>query len=130
MGIDDDSDPHLRYLNFARNVSKHSKYKIKVGCVIAKGNRPISVGFNKVKYNKLWANPWRKTLHAEVNAIRTSGKDYVKNTTAYIYRETAKGIPAMARPCDDCMQKLINFGVKKIYYSIPDYPYWSYEKIQ
>lgn len=127
--INTEDDPRLRFLNLARNVSKHSKYRIKVGCVITKGNHPISVGFNKAKYSKLYGNPWRKTIHAEVSAIRTSGREYIKNSSAFIYRETCDGNPAMARPCADCMSRLISFGVKTIYYSVTEYPYWRREEI-
>ena len=129
MEIDSDADPHLRWFNFAKNVSKHSNYRIKVGCVITKGNKPISVGFNKIKYNRLWSDKWKKTIHAEGSAIRTSGKEYIRNSTAYIYRETSEGIPAMARPCEDCMSRLIAFGIRRIYYSTDTYPYWGFEKI-
>lgn len=129
MGIDVDDDPHLRWFRLAYNVSKHSDYRIKVGCVLVKGNHPISVGFNKLKYSKRWSGPWQKSIHAEASAIRTSGKDRVKNATAYIYREKKNGYPGMARPCDDCMSKLIKFGVREIYYSIDEFPFWRNEKI-
>jgi len=128
MGINEEDDPHLRWLRFAKNISKHSDYRIQVGCVITKGNKPISVGFNKAKYHKVYANPWRKTIHAEVSAIRTSGKDYIKNSTAYIYREKKNGNPGMARPCEDCMKRLIEFGVRTIYYSTDTYPFWRVER--
>jgi deoxycytidylate deaminase len=129
MGVDENDDPHLRWLMLARNVSKHSTYKIQVGCVITKGNNPISVGFNKIKYNRLWSSPWNKSIHAEASAIRTSGKEYVKNSTAYIYREKGDGTPGLARPCADCMRRLVDFGVETIYYSKSEFPFWEKEYI-
>lgn len=124
-----DSFPKTRIFILARNISKHSDYRIKVGCVILKGNRIISIGFNKLKYNKVWCNPERKTLHAEASAIKTSGKNKLKNGIAYIYREKHDGSIGLARPCSDCMKKLKDFGIKTIYYSIDEYPYYNVEDI-
>ena len=62
----------------AKNVSKHSDYKIKMGAVIVKNGKPISVGFNKIKYFGKWYIPPKATLHAEMDAIRTSGKERIK----------------------------------------------------
>jgi deoxycytidylate deaminase len=122
-------DPHLRWFKLARNVSKLSEYRIKVGCVLIKGNRPISVGFNKIKYNKQFCNPWKKTLHAESVAIKNSDKEYVKNSTAFIYREKHDGSVGLARPCEDCMARLISYGVRTIYYSVEEFPFYKMEKI-
>ena len=126
--IDCRVDPKLRFFETARNVSRHSDCKIKVGCIITKGNHPISVGFNRLKFNKIWSNPWRKTLHAEAQALRTSGRDYIKNGTAYVYRERHDGSIGLAKPCPDCMTKLIRKGIRTIYFSTTLYPYW--EKIE
>ncbi len=124
-------DPHRykRWLDFARNVSKQSLYHTQVGCVICKGNRPISIGFNKGKYNKEYGNPWRKSIHAECDAIRNSGRSFLRNGTAYVYRETKDGRQGMARPCDDCFGKLVRFGIKTIVYSTVEKPFWRIEKI-
>ncbi len=123
------SEDYPYWLTFARNISKHSNYRTQVGCVLVKGNHPISVGFNRAKYNKVYGNPWRKSIHAESNAIMTSGKDKVKKCTAYIYRETKDGKSGMARPCGDCMARLKLFGAKKVIYSISEYPYYMMEII-
>lgn len=109
----------------AKNVSKHSDYRIKMGAVLVRKGSPIAVGFNR-------ANPrpgFKYGIHAEVDALRTSGKLELKNSTMYVYRQTADGFPAMARPCPDCMNALTNFGVSTIIYTVPTYPYFNIEKI-
>lgn len=117
------------WFDFARNVSKNSSYRIQVGCIILKGNHPIAIGFNKEKYNKVFSNPWRKSIHAEASAIMLSGRTRIKNGVAYVYRETKDGIPGLARPCNDCWKRLKKFGIKRVYFSTDEYPYWSYEDI-
>lgn len=109
----------------AKNVSKHSNYKIRMGAVLVRKGSPISVGFNRP-----YPHPQFKWgIHAEVDALRTSGKTELKNSTMYVYRETADGSPAMARPCADCMNALTKFGVSTIIYSISEAPFYRLEKI-
>jgi deoxycytidylate deaminase len=114
-----------RIFRLAKNVSKHSDYKIKVGCVIVDHSTPISTGFNKIKYNKIWGNPIKATIHAEALAMKNSGKDYLKNSIAFIYREFSNGMPALAKPCSDCEKRLRDFGVKRVYYTVGEFPYFE-----
>jgi tRNA(Arg) A34 adenosine deaminase TadA len=124
-----DSDPHLRWFKLAKNTSKYSEHRIKVGAVLLRKDKPISVGFNKTKApNKKFITRF-DTTHAEVCALATSGKDYLDKTTMYIYREDKKGNIKMSRPCEYCLAELKKFGVKKIYYTTNEAPYWNMEKI-
>jgi len=119
------------YFELARNVSKYSNHKYQIGCVLI-NHKPLSVGFNKTKTHTKYANPEtsiRKAVHAEVIAILNSGKESIRNGTAYIYRETKDGNPALARPCKDCMERLENFGIKRIFYTTEEYPYYREERI-
>lgn len=119
------------YLRLAKNVSKHSNHKYKIGCVIC-SPKPISVGFNKTKTHPRYANPdrsIRRALHAEVSAVISAGKESIQGGTAYIYRELQDGTPATARPCKHCMGILREFGVTKICYTIGVYPYYKTERI-
>jgi deoxycytidylate deaminase len=121
----EEDNPFPRYLTLAKNVSKHSKYRIKVGAVLAKGNHPVSVGFNKAKFNSKWGNVWRKSIHAECEALRTSGRETLRNSTMYVYREYLDGTPALAKPCLDCQEKMRAYGVRKVYYSTNIYPFYE-----
>lgn len=100
-----------------------------MGAVLVKGTHPISVGYNKLKFNRRWSNQWAKSIHAECEALRQCGKDRIKNSTIYVYREYHDGTPALARPCGHCMQMLKTFGVKTVIYSTNVYPFWSREEI-
>jgi deoxycytidylate deaminase len=122
-------DPDLpSYFRLAKNASKHSEHKIKVGAVLVDGSRVISVGFNKIKYNGRFETKW-DTTHAEISALMTSGKRNIKNATIYVYREKRNGTIGMARPCEYCQQSLKDFGVKTMIYTIENYPYFETEKL-
>lgn len=112
------------FFNLARNVSKHSTMSPKVGAVVVK-KKPISVGFNKNK-------PifYRFSTHAEVNAILNAGGRFweLKDCEIYVYRER-NGLPALAKPCEKCMELIRKVGIKKIYYTVDEYPYWKVEKL-
>jgi deoxycytidylate deaminase len=110
--------------NLARSVSRHSQHKIKVGAVISKSGHPVSVGWNKDK-----SKPgYDFGIHAEISAIITSGRDYIDNSVIFVYREVG-GNPAMARPCERCIIELKKFGIKKMYYTTSDFPYFSLERL-
>jgi len=111
------------FFRLARNVSKYSEVSPKMGAVISK-KKPISIGFNKKK-----PSIGNHSTHAEICALLTGGifNDF-SNCEIYVYRE-ANGLPALARPCDKCMKKLREFGIKKVYYTVDESPYWKVEKL-
>jgi deoxycytidylate deaminase len=119
--------PHLLLLS--RNVSKHSNCKVRVGAVLVKHSKPISVGFNKVKYNKYFSHPYKETIHAEMSCLKTAEKTNINGCDIFVYRERKDGTIGLARPCEDCLTKLKEYGIKRIYYSTDDYPYWNSERI-
>jgi deoxycytidylate deaminase len=101
----------------ARNVSKHSDYRFKIGAVIVKKGKPLAVGFNQNKTHP----SVQYTIHAEVDALLTCEKEHATGSTVYIYREHLDGTPALARPCPNCFIALRRAGVSKVIYTI-DYP--------
>lgn len=124
----DDSLPDL--LRLAKIVSAHSDYKMQMGCVIAKHSKPISIGFNRTKSHPKWMVGKNSTVHAEAAAIMACDNyNSIRGGIAYVYRELKNGMPAMARPCVNCMQLLRQCGVKKVVYSQANYPYFAIERI-
>ena len=116
------------YLKLARNVSQYSTYKYRVGAVIAK-KKPVSVGFNIVKSHPMYSNNLRTTVHAEMNAILNSDCENLIGATIFVFRADRNGFPAIARPCEDCLKTLKKYGIKKMTYSINEYPYYRTERI-
>ena len=91
--------------------------------VIVKHGKIVAVGFNVQKTHPKFADGFKSySIHAEVSAIIRSRTNLI-GSTIYVYREVA-GIPAMACPCKRCMSIIIESGIKRIIYSVGDYPYF------
>jgi deoxycytidylate deaminase len=104
-----------RIFRLAKNVSKFSTHRrCKLGAVIVINGTPIAVGTNKSKTNP---NAPFTGLHAEISAIRNTGKTELRGSIIFVYRETKRGIIAMAKPCADCQRKLKEFGIKRVFYT-------------
>lgn len=126
----DNPPPLCGYFRIAREMSYNSTYRIRMGAVLVH-RKPISRGYNKLKSHPIYANPEKHikiSLHAEIDCLIKAKKD-VKGSDIYVYREYKNGEPAMARPCNDCIAKLKEFGIKRIFYSTPHYPFWDSEYI-
>jgi deoxycytidylate deaminase len=115
-------------LKLARNISLYSTFKYKVGAVIAKKN-PISVGFNQQKSHPTYSIGINTTVHAEMGALIHAQFDDLSDSVVYVYREDRQGFPAIARPCEKCLQALKDRGVKKMIYSVAEYPFYKIERI-
>ena len=87
--------------------------RLKVGCVIIKNNRLVSMGYNGFLPNskhvsRIRDNHEQSTVHAEQNAISDAASRgvSVNECTAYITHY----------PCINCFKILIAAGIKKIIY--------------
>ena len=89
--------------------------RLKVGCVLVKNNRLISMGDNGflagTDHRSIvrWGHE-QATIHAEINAITDAAKRGVSidDSVAYITHY----------PCINCFKALASSGVKKIYYQV------------
>ena len=111
----------------AKNVSKLSSHpKHKLGAVLVVNGKPVSAGHNQIKTHPeaKWTG-----LHAEIQAIKTYGKDSAKGSSIFVYRERKDHSVALAKPCSDCMNALKQFGVKWVFYTTDEYPYFEMIKI-
>jgi dCMP deaminase len=100
----------------------------KVGCVISRGNRQISAGFNGVKPKVPHPDKCERLIygvpsggglhmcecdHAEANAIDFAKRMGIDIVGAEMY--------ATAQPCDLCSAKIIEAKLGAVYYDVP-YP--------
>jgi dCMP deaminase len=87
--------------------------RLKVGCVLAKNNRLISMGYNGFlagsDHKSIVRNGHEQaTIHAEINAITDAAKRgaSIDDCVAYVTHY----------PCINCYKALASSGIKKIYY--------------
>ena len=127
---DDDFPLNIGYMKLAKGVSKFSNHRIKVGAVIS-GKKPIMACSNKSTSHPLYANgsDLRNSLHAECRAIINSSKNDLNGSTIYVFRETKKGKPALAMPCKFCMDMIKKVGIKKVYFTVESFPYYSWLRV-
>jgi deoxycytidylate deaminase len=108
---------NLKFFDLAKKVSKLSNHgHHKLGSVIVRGSKIISVGTNKLKTHPRSTHP-HHSLHAEMAAVLLAKQD-LYGCEIYVYREIKSGVPAMARPCVYCHPFLKEAGIKEIHYSV------------
>ena len=120
--IDQKVDWDLRFLELAKYISGWSKDSTKVGAVIAKEKRLISVGFNGfppgIKDDeRLLDRPAKISIiqHAESNAIRWASGNDLSGTTVYTFP-----MP----PCSSCASMIISYGIKRVVTVKNENPRW------
>ena len=127
MGI---TNRQLKYFEICKSVSKLSDFpRQHLGAICVYRKQILSVGTNQTKSHTLQAIynshrgfdgfEYNSSIHAEIDAlskIRYMDVDFSK-VRLYIYRETANGELAMARPCRACMGFIRDMGIREIWYS-------------
>ncbi len=89
--------------------------RLKVGCVLVKDNRLISMGYNGflagAEHRSIVRHGHEQaTIHAEINAITDAVKRGVSIDGAEAY--------ITHYPCLNCFKALASSGIKKIFYEI------------
>ena len=121
---------HAKMFKVAEATSNVSEFpRIQIGAVIARKNNIIAVGVNQTKshplqkkYNQNRFDDKHDTcqhhLHAEMDAIsKVKNPEDFERATIYVYRKNLNGELAMSKPCEACMTKIIETGIKKIGYT-------------
>ena len=110
----------IKFFDIAKSERDKSPLPIKLGAVLAKGNRVIKSSYNTGGYFR-FVGSW--TRHAEVRATLNVN---CEGAVMYVYREHAKlQSPLLAKPCASCVEWMKYVGVSEVVYSIPQYPYWE-----
>ena len=116
----------------AKEASKRSDFKSVVskhlGSAVFYKGELLSVGYNsekthpiqhKFNYIRYKDDSCLPKIHAEVMAlskIRNLDIDFSK-VDVFVYRESADGDPALARPCKSCEALIREMGIKKVHYT-------------
>jgi deoxycytidylate deaminase len=120
----------MAYFRAAKAMSELSNHpKHKLGCVVVKGHKIISSGYNSIsKCHKVQAQldmerfgvdycPGK--IHAEIDTLLPLIKRRVdlSKATIYVYRQHKNGDLAMARPCTSCQKVIRQCGITKVFYT-------------
>ena len=103
-----------------------------MGAVLFKGKSQLAYGCNLFnKTHTLQAKYQNKQfLHAEINCLlKRRYYDDIGNCSMVVYREDNEGNPVMAKPCANCQAIMKEFGIRKIYYSISEAPFYTVLKL-
>lgn len=115
-----------KFLKQAVEEAQKSEHKQKIGAIIFDKSKIISKGYNhpqrSIRHLKKKFQKWSGTVHAEVDAIIKAKTD-LKNLSLLVVRINKNNQLRMAKPCQHCMMYIEYVGIKKIYYSIDEYPY-------
>lgn len=110
-----------------RAIHEAEKSKIfpyRVGCVIFKGKKIFSSGYNQIR-NFSFIPPTLKSfpesLHAEQHAIgKVQNKKKIENASILVIRINKSGQLMMARPCAVCMLNIKKNNIQYMFYSNSD----------
>jgi len=116
------------YIKLAINESRKSNYKAKLGSIIFYKKKIISIGHNSLRNHKKLHpkyQEWKGSIHAEIDSILKAKKN-LRGCTMLVIRINKNDELRMAKPCKKCMKYIRDVGIKKIIYSISNYPYIEY----
>ena len=105
----------------AKQAKKSLHHQHKLGAVIVKGSRILSVGYNSMRPSALLRT---QTLHAEAAAVlkllKARRLSDLAGAEMYVTRFTRGGAVGLARPCADCQRLLTSVGISNVYFSTDD----------
>ncbi len=106
-----------RYFDLARKLCERSNDKFRLGCVVVKGGRIVSIGWNVGNKTSPGSKSWGNYIHAEYSSLLGVDASKFKGATAYVFRLRNNGTQGNSRPCQHCSDALKLAGIKKVYYS-------------
>lgn len=114
-----------RHFNLAKKLaSKSDHHSYRLGCVIFKGSKVLSLGYNQIKTHTQSPHDW-KMIHAEFHALLGVAVCDLRGASACVYRESRSGRVGLAKPCKGCESLLFGAGLRKVYFTT-DTGYDSY----
>jgi deoxycytidylate deaminase len=121
-----------KFTKFAVEEAKKSDFKYQVGAIVFNKNIIISYGHNvaqrSVKHMLSKFQRWPNSIHAEVAAVLNAKTD-LRGMSLLVVRVNSKNQLVMSKPCEHCASYLSYVGIKKVYFSINEYPYMTSVKL-
>lgn len=124
-------EKHLHNLALIAEAGELAGNQRLAACLVYK-NQMIALGVNKKKTHpfqkQFGRNDQSIFLHAEIdcilNALRRFDVDFLSKCILYVQRvkkrgpNTRESISGLAKPCEGCQRAIIQFGIKKVVYSL------------
>ena len=107
------------YIEKLVKLASNSPIQYKHGACLLKGNKTYSFGFNKFNKEIYLNNQMIKfTIHAEMDAIYKTKNKNIKGMDILIIRiGKINDNLKYSRPCNNCIEKMMRRGIRKVYYS-------------
>lgn len=107
-------------INILIKIAKNSAVNQRHSAALIKGDEIYNIGFNKYCSNAKYS-----TVHAEIDALLTFNKKYIKGIKGMdiiiirigAYSKSDKINLKISRPCNNCIDTLRKFDIRKVYYS-------------
>jgi deoxycytidylate deaminase len=107
-------------IDLLEKVAKTSDVIHKHASCLMKGDKIIAIGVNKyfqVRVNQMQMN---LCVHAEMNVFASTRLTQTKGMNILVIRINNNMMLRNSRPCNACIDKLKQKGIKKVYYSNAD----------
>ena len=122
---------HDNFIHLAEKVASLSTHYNKVGAIITRGRRVISIGINKNKSHRKQINHHTDVIgskiHAELDAVIKAPYFLLEGSDIYVVRLLRNNNMGLARPCKSCIIILRQYKIKHMIYSINEG--WKKEKV-
>lgn len=116
-------------IDYLKKISMNSDVGQRHSAALFKKNKIFSFGYNKsIKHistnttKQNYDDSFKITIHAEINALYQANKkcdlrgvDILIIRTKLTY--SGKIVLRNSRPCSDCIDKMMEIGIRKVYYS-------------
>lgn len=112
----------VRYMRIAKKEALKSNDEFRFGAVLVRGNNIISTGYNQgSKTHPIQANMYpdriNTGLHAEIHTLVGLRPYDSDNSDMFIYRIRDDGSPGSAFPCSQCLIKLKEYNIRRVFYT-------------
>ena len=115
-----------RLIKVAFEEAKKGDHKQRIGCILFDKKKILSRGHNYCMKSSKKLHPrfqrYHGSVHAEVDAILSARKE-LKGSCMLVIRINKKDQFRLSKPCASCLKYIQHVGIKKLFYSISEYPY-------
>lgn len=108
-------------IEILKKVALNSELHYKHSACVLKGDKILKIGINRYfKTLNYENNNIKLSIHAEIDALFKMNQKFTKGTDILIIRLGNHGKLKNSRPCNSCIDKLKQKGIRKAYYSNED----------